>query len=141
MLLADRIPAEIPLIAINGFDRFTGESATPRRVVDRMIARFAQEPDTVLNDFRQRCGAPPAERLFSRERLAADLALLASHHSGPGPKRILTLQGGKDPILPLSLRQTAFPDATRMTQTDGEHLLPLTHAAWCAEQIEAFLCR
>jgi len=141
MLLADRISAEMPLIAINGFDRFTGEGATPRRVVDRMIARFAQQPDTVLNDFRRRCSGPPVERTISRERLAADLALLASDHSGPAPKRTLALQGVEDPILPPTLRETAFPGATRITQADGGHLLPITHAAWCADQIEAFLCR
>jgi pimeloyl-[acyl-carrier protein] methyl ester esterase len=141
MLLADRISTEMPLIAINGFDRFTGEGASPRRIVDRMIARFAQEPDTVLNDFRQRCGAPPVKRAIFRERLADDLALLAWYHSGPTPKRILALQGGEDPILPPSLRKTAFAGAARMTRADGGHLLPVTHAAWCAEQIEAFLCR
>jgi pimeloyl-[acyl-carrier protein] methyl ester esterase len=141
MLLADLMPAETPLIAINGFDHFTGEGATPRRVVDRMSIRFAQEPDAVLNDFRERCGAPPAEKRISSPRLAADLALLASHSARSVPTRILALHGGQDPILPTGLRETAFPDAMRMTRADGGHLLPATHAAWCAEQIKAFLCR
>jgi len=77
MLLADRISAETPLIAINGFDRFTGEAATPRRVVDRMGARLAENPAAVLNDFRERCGASPVGKAISSDRLAADLALLA----------------------------------------------------------------
>ena len=141
MLLVDRIAAKTPLIAINGFDRFTGEGATPRRVVDRMSARFAQTPEAVLNDFRARCGAPPAERRICGERLATDLALLASHHAPSVPKRILALHGGQDPILPASLRETTFPGAIRNTRADGGHLLPVTHAGWCAEQIKAFLCR
>ena len=42
------------LVAINGFDRFT--PGVPRRVLDRMIAKFAEEPVTVLAEFRRRCG-------------------------------------------------------------------------------------
>jgi pimeloyl-[acyl-carrier protein] methyl ester esterase len=141
MLLADRISPQTPLIAINGFDHFTGEGATPRRVVDRMSTRFAENPHAVLNDFRQRCGAPPVEKAISRERLAADLALLASHHTASTPTSILALHGDEDPILPASLRETAFPGAIRVTQANAGHLLPVSHAAWCAEQIEAFLCR
>jgi len=141
MLLADRISAETPLIAINGFDRFTGEAATPRRIVDRMSARLAENPAAVLNDFRERCGASSVEKAISSERLAADLALLASHHAASTPTRILALHGGEDPILPASLRETAFKGAVRVTRADAGHLLPISHPAWCAEQIEAFLCR
>jgi len=141
MLLADRVPADTPLIAINGFDHFTGEGATPRRVLDRMSARFAEDPKAVLNDFRQRCGAPSVEKPVSSERLATDLALLASHHAASVPRRILALQGADDPILPASLRETTFPCAIRMMRADGGHLLPVTHPVWCAKQIEAFLCR
>jgi len=141
MLLADRISPQTPLIVINGFDHFTGEGATPRRVVERMRARFAETPDAVLNDFRERCGASPVEKAISSEKLAADLALLASHHAASTSTSILALHGGEDPILPASLRETAFPSAVRVTQTDAGHLLPISHPAWCAEQIEAFLCR
>lgn len=141
MLLADLLPPEAPLIAINGFDHFTGSDGVPLRVVERMQGRFAELPETVLSEFRARCGAGPAEGALEADRLADDLALLASHHAAPASRPILSLQGGMDPILPECLRAHVFPGAERATQAEAGHLLPLTHAAWCAEQIEAFLCR
>jgi pimeloyl-[acyl-carrier protein] methyl ester esterase len=141
MLLAERLPAATPLVAINGFDRFTGEGAVAPRIVERMRARFAEAPDAVLTDFRRRCGAPPGSSNVQRERLAEDLAILATHRIATSPRRILTLQGGCDPILPVTLRNNAFPAAERATHPQGGHLLPATHPGWCAEQIEGFLCR
>lgn len=141
MLLADILPPDAPLVAINGFDHFTGADGVPLRVVERMQARFAERPETVLTEFRARCGAEPAEDELNPDRLADDLSLLASHRATPTPRPILSLQGGMDPILPECLRTHVFPGAERATRGEAGHLLPVTHAAWCAEQIEAFLCR
>ena len=141
MLLAEALPPHAPLIAINGFDHFTGPDGVALRVVERMQARFAEEPATVLTEFRARCGAPPMEDSLDPKRLAHDLALLATHRVEAGSRAILSLQGGMDPILPACLREAVFPEAVRATQDQAGHLLPVTHAAWCAAQIEAFLCR
>jgi len=141
MLLADRLPAGTPLVAINGFDRFTGEGAVAPRVIERMQARFTEAPEAVLRDFRTRCGASTMPPQFDRDRLAEDLALLATYRAAPTPRRVLALHGGCDPILPPTLRGTAFPNADRATHPNGGHLLPMTHPVWCAEQIESFLCR
>lgn len=141
MLLADLLPHDVPLIAINGFDRFTGDGAVAPRVIERMRNRFAVDALGVLNDFRVRCGAPAAADELDEDRLADDLALLASRHIASWPKRTLVLQGSADPILPETLRASAFPGAERATHPDAGHLLPITHAGWCAERIEAFLCR
>lgn len=141
MLLADLLPAKAPLIAINGFDHFTGPDGVALRVVERMQARFAQAPTEVLTDFRARCGAPPAPGELNQTRLAEDLSLLATHRAAAGARRILSLQGNMDSILPTCLRDKVFPGAARATCEDAGHLLPMTHVAWCADQIEAFLCR
>ena len=141
MLLADLIPHDIPLVAINGFDRFSGDGAVPPRVVERMRSRFAEDPVAVLTEFRGRCGAPPAPEEIDESRLAMDLALLGSRHIASRPNRILVLQGNEDPILPDTLRMRVFPGAERATHVEGGHLLPVTHPGWCAERIEAFLCR
>jgi len=141
MLLADRLPAGTPLVAINGFDRFTGEGAVAPRVIERMRARFTEAPEAVLCDFRTRCGASTVSQPLDSDRLAEDLALLATYRAAPMPRRVLALHGNRDPILPATLRETAFPNADRATHPDGGHLLPTTHPAWCAEQIESFLCR
>lgn len=141
MLLADALPAETPLIAINGFDHFTGPDGVASRVVERMQGRFAESPADVLTEFRARCGAPPTASARNDERLADDLSLLATHRTAPAPRRVLSLQGGMDPILPICLRDTVFPGAARATCEEAGHLLPVTHAAWCAARIEDFLCR
>jgi pimeloyl-[acyl-carrier protein] methyl ester esterase len=140
MLLADILPPETPLIAINGFDHFTGEGAVPARVVERMRLRFIDAPDTVVTEFRARCGAPPARSASVAPRLADDLALLATHQADASDRPCLSLHGHADPILPETLRDTAFPGAIRATHSDAGHLLPVTHPDWCAAQIESFLC-
>ena len=141
MLLAGLLPPGAPLVAINGFDHFTGADGVPLRVVERMQARFAEAPAEVLTDFRSRCGAPPAQGDLAAERLADDLSLLATHQAAQSSRPVLSLQGGMDPILPECLRRHVFPGAARATREEAGHLLPVTHTAWCAQQIEAFLCR
>jgi len=140
-LLADLLSHDIPLIAINGFDRFVGDGAVAPRVVERMRSRFAEDAGGVLAEFRARCGGDPPPEQIDEERLGRDLALLGSRHIASSPAHILALHGNEDPILPEYLRQTAFPGAVRTSHPEGGHLLPLTHPDWCAERIEAFLCR
>lgn len=141
MLLADELPPDAPLVAVNGFDHFTGADGVAPRVVERMQSRFFQDPAAVLNDFRARCGVPPVVGELDEAQLAKDLSLLASSRATPAPRRVLSLQGGMDPILPASLRDSVFPGASRARCDEAGHLLPVTHASWCATQIEAFLCR
>jgi len=141
MLLAEQLPPEAPLIAINGFDRFVGDGAVAPRVLERMRSRFAEDPAEVLGEFRERCGAAAPPEELDESRLGIDLALLGSRRTAAAPLRTLSLQGGQDPILPESLRERVFPGAERATLSDAGHLLPVSHPAWCAERIEAFLCR
>lgn len=139
MILARELPAGIPLVAINGFDRFTGEDAVAPRLVERMRVRFDQAPATVLNDFRRRCGAETAMQPLDLATLADDLALLGRTDLSPvPPRRILALQGGEDPILPPELRAHAFAGAAHVSCDDGGHLLPRSHPQFCAAQIGAF---
>lgn len=140
MILADRLPPDVPLVAINGFDHFTGEGGVPARVVGQMQHRFDADPGQVVDTFRARCGAEPADRPLNVPVLRTDLALLAVHRASTTARRILVLHGGADPIVPESLRQSGFPGAARTEIADGGHLLPLTHPQWCADQIGAFAC-
>jgi pimeloyl-[acyl-carrier protein] methyl ester esterase len=141
MMLANLLPHSVPLVAVNGFDRFVGDGAVAPRVLERMRSRFSETPTEVLAEFRERCGASPPPDELDEARLGADLALLGSRRTASAPVRTLSLQGGEDPILPPTLRDSVFPGAERSTHPEAGHLLPMTHPAWCAEQIEAFLCR
>jgi pimeloyl-[acyl-carrier protein] methyl ester esterase len=139
LLLAQCLPADTPLVVINGFDRFTGPNGVAARVLDHMRRRFAAMPDVVLNEFRSRCGAPPAPEFMDKHRLGGDLTLLATERAAPAPRRVLVLHGDADPILPPALRDSVFPSAKRATLPQGGHLLPSTHAAWCADNIRSFV--
>lgn len=137
MLLARRWP-DVPLVAINGFDRFCGVDAVAPRVVQRMVKRFGENPAKVLEDFRASINGSPAPAMVSRERLGEDLALLADQALAPAHRaRLLVLQAEDDPLLPPALRMGAFGGACSVCG-DGGHLLPLTQAAWCAVQIADF---
>jgi len=140
LLLAQTRPAHaIGLVAINGFDRFAGPDGVPERVVARMRRRFAEAPAEVLADFRIRCGAETTTPPFDAEPLAADLALLAEADARAALRPpTLVLHGAEDPILPSSMRATVFAGAVRETFPEAGHLLPLTHAGWCASRIRAF---
>lgn len=150
-VLRDGSPACRGLVALNGFDRFTardGQAGVPRRVLDRMIGRFAEAPAEVLADFRRRCGAESQAPIPAPdvEHLAKDLVALrdmdCTADAARWPVPILSLQGGTDPILPAGLRDQVFASAARIeraTHSAAGHLLPLTEPDWCAQQIAPFI--
>jgi pimeloyl-[acyl-carrier protein] methyl ester esterase len=136
------------LIAVNGFDRFVAGPDSPGvagRIVERMLDRLPAEPEQVVRDFRRRCREAEAFGLADVQRLKADLAFLRNGdcrgQTAAAPFPILSLQGADDPILPLALRDAAFKRAPHLQYAvcpDGGHLLPLSHADWCAEKIAEF---
>lgn len=139
------------LVAINGFDRFAAAPdvpGVPPRVLDRMIARFAEAPEAVLAEFRQRCGLAAKAGPIAPEPLAEDLRLLrdgdcrkaAAEFAAP----ILSVQGARDPILPQEMRAQVFASARRIERSEHlehGHLLPLSDPDYCARQIMSFLDR
>lgn len=128
------------LIAINGFDRFD----VPRRILDRMITRFAEAPSEVLADFRQRCGTTEPAPAFDAPLLLQDLhGLRDDDASGPLNIPVLSLQGANDAIFPPALHVATFAQApvTRATHPDADHLMPLAQPQWCADAIRAFVER
>ncbi len=139
ILAADPPPGCIGLIAINGFDRFAGDGAVPRRVTDRMRRRFAAAPAEVLDAFRTRCGGVRFEGAMDEPRLSDDLDRLATADARGAARPLLVLHGGADPILPPEMRAMVFAGAPRATLPAAGHLLPLTHPDWCAARIRAVL--
>lgn len=151
LLLRDPPPGTRAIVAINGFDRFTGGEdwpGVPRRIVDRMLDRVPDAPDRVLADFHARCGTAAPSGAPDPVRLEEDLRLLRDADERCASARLrcplLVLQGEADPILPAGLRARTFGSAhavARATCEGGGHVLPLSHAGWCAERITAFADR
>jgi pimeloyl-[acyl-carrier protein] methyl ester esterase len=148
-----RLLASLPsacrgIVAINGFDRFCEDEGFPgvqRRVLDRMIARFASDPGEVLRDFRRRCGSIAPVGPFGPARLREDLLALREGDCRDQLARsgipVLSLQGGQDPIVPVAMREAVFAAAgscERVTIESGGHLLPTQETAPCAKAISAF---
>ncbi len=140
MLLADMLPPDIPLVAINGFDRFTGDNAVSPILIGRMQRRFANAPLEELSSYHTICGTRMPTDALDTQALADDLHLLATFASPLPKRRVLVLQGARDPILPAVLRDAVFPGAMRETLPHGGHALPISHAQWCADRIGAFAC-
>lgn len=143
-LLHERPFAFDGLVAVNGFPRFTGPGGTPRRVVDRMLQRFDEDPETVLRNFRERCGLGGAMPGPARiGPLRAGLAGLRDWDESEALRAsafpVLALGGEADPIAPPSLLRACFSEP--LLHPAGGHLLPLTEPDWCAERIRAFLGR
>jgi pimeloyl-[acyl-carrier protein] methyl ester esterase len=136
---AARLWPDVPLVAINGFDRFCGPDGVAPRVLARMARRLADDPDAVLGEFRARLGADKAPPVVDRLALARDLALLAQETpAAPRQAPLLVLQAQDDPLLPEALRRGAFGGHAPQMLAQGGHLLPLTQPEWCAAQIGAF---
>jgi pimeloyl-[acyl-carrier protein] methyl ester esterase len=148
-LLAAPPPGLVGLVAIAGFDRFTatdGFPGQPARVLDRMIGAFAQEPETVLADFRARCGSTAEIPPFSAEPLMRDLGVLRDGDvretiAGLGVP-VLSLQAECDPLLTLGMRESVFAGADsvmRRAHPTAGHLLPADQPDWCANAIRTFV--
>ncbi len=139
------------LVAINGFDCFTATSDFPGvapRIVTRMMTQLARAPRQIVADFRLKCGTDAPFPDPDPTPLRDDLALLLDGdcrtNSTQWKLPLLALHGAQDPILPSDMRANLFahtPQLAQVTLSDGGHLLPLTHAAWCASQIRACLER
>lgn len=142
----------IGMVSINGFPRFGAgpdfEAGVPVRMMDRMAKRLAADPNTVLQDFRQRCGHDAAFDAPRVPQLAQDLQALRDEDQRAALAALsvplLILAGRDDPIVPATMTQAAFgerPAEEWQWRDHGGHLLPATDAPWCAAHIAAFLSR
>ncbi|MEK7946910.1 alpha/beta hydrolase [Pigmentiphaga sp. YJ18] len=136
------------LVLINGFARFSAAGDFPTgvaaRVLDRMLTRLAADPAAVVSEFRRRCGAadPIDAGTLDEAVLAAGLRQLRAGDARAAwaarrvPVRILA--GDADPVVTPALTAASF-GGEAVWCAGGGHLLPLTHPAWCASQIRAFV--
>lgn len=135
-------------VLINGFARFSAAAdfpeGVPVRLLDRMLVRLAADPAAVVGDFRKRCGAPGhvAAGPCDGAALAQDLRRLRDEDARGAwaarrvPARVLA--GEADPIVGPAMSRASFGEDIAWC-AEGGHMLPLTHAPWCAAQIQAFV--
>lgn len=131
------------LLAINGFPRFTETDgyapAVAPRLLTRMQAQFAREPEFVLADFHARCGGQAPAGRPDLARLAAGLGWLADWDGremlAARRAEVSALAASDDPIVPQAMSAMAWGEACATVDTAG-HLLPLTHPEVCADWIE-----
>lgn len=134
-------------VAVNAFARFTRApdfvSGVAPRMIERMIARFADEPAQVTADFLSRCGveAPDVSDIRA-DRLKDALAWLAQCDERAALRAldcpVLALSGSRDAIVPESMSREAFADVPMVLAEGADHLLPQAHPEWVANQIRLF---
>ena len=139
----------VGLVSIAGFSRFSRGENFPHgmalSVLQRMMRRLPQQPDTVLTEFRQRggwrgrvahCAGADVTRLS--QGLAwlqrwDERAVLATWE-----RPLVALAAEQDKIVPPALTTACFPPAALHWLKEGGHLLPLTHPEVCAQTIRMF---
>lgn len=140
-------PRQLGLVSINGFSRFARAPDFPHgldaRVLSRMLARLGSDCEAVVDEFRKRCGAAPMGAAARAEALRRDLEGLSVADErarlAACPTPVLALAGGADPIVPPAMTRDALGGREAAWVEDGGHLLPMSHPAWCAQRIRAFL--
>ncbi|VCU72457.1 Pimeloyl-[acyl-carrier protein] methyl ester esterase [Pigmentiphaga humi] len=144
--MAERDPRCRGWVLINGFTRFSAAEdwpqGTPLRVLDRMIARLRADPAAVVAEFRRRCGAETAvpHAQLDSDALAGGLLRLRDGDVRQAwaarTVAALVLAGEADALVGPALSHASFGEDIQWC--GGGHLLPLTHAEWCAGQIRRF---
>ncbi|WP_052046018.1 alpha/beta fold hydrolase [Candidatus Paracaedibacter symbiosus] len=136
-------PSFSGLISLGGFTKFCQHAdfkvGIPRRVVQRMVDKFATQPRQVLSDFYQSCGydqdwAQPS--FLSLQRLTADLQFLKTVSTRLPKVPHLAIAGETDQICSLAQQQTLFD---RVEIVKGAHNFPATHIDETATLIRHFL--
>lgn len=134
-------------IAVNAFARFTRApdfvSGVAPRMVERMIAKFVDEPAQVTEDFLKRCGIDsPETDSLNLAPLGEALTWLAACDQRAAlralPCPLLALAGTRDQIIPEPMSRETFAGHSLVLAEGTGHLLPLTNADWVASQIRLF---
>lgn len=133
------------LISVSGFWDFCGEGGTSKRIVQRMVRRFRQDPMEVLRSFYLNCGLefePPEKADLSK--LQRDLEQLSVFEEAESKKKVechrvpvFAITGAQDKIVPCELAKNQFVNLNLHPR--ASHVLGYDEPDWCAEQIDRFL--
>ncbi|KXV73083.1 alpha/beta hydrolase [Acetobacter cerevisiae] len=145
-------PKGTRFLGINAFGRFAAEDGFSQGVSQRMLARMQtglqRDAVQVVNNFRDRCGVGPVRSdavcvPVLQEGLTELMALdarpaLARLAEVPGTVKVLA--GEHDPIVSPDMTQASFPPGVPVEwESEGGHMLPLTHPHVCAEAVRCMM--
>ncbi|MGG6294676.1 hypothetical protein ACQ4M4_09645 [Leptolyngbya sp. AN02str] len=135
------------LVIFSSFQEFhpsaEREQRRSQRVLNQMIQRYQEDPETVLNTFHTNCGSPHVENQqmnrSDHELLLQDLMHMNTNHLNLDPfaliPQIMILHGVKDAIVPISQGQELFKQCNQLTHfvehEEAGHALPFSHLEDC----------
>lgn len=134
-------------VTVNAFARFTRSpdfvSGVAPRLIERMVAKFADEPQAVTADFLSRCGVDkPDTEGMDIPRLGEMLRWLAACDERPALAALdcplQPLAGMRDMIVPEQMSRESFANYPLVLAEEGGHLLPQSHPEWVAQNIRHF---
>ena len=130
------------LIAINGFVCF--QNFADERTLKTMQRRIQRSPEIQMEEFWRSCGFKNnLDQSLNKDRLHQGLEWLkdwdVSNILASLDIPVLSLSGGHDAILPLAQMKQEWVAHDIKIVEEGGHILPLSHASWCIEQIEGFV--
>lgn len=134
--------ADLPMVAINGFARFSSAPdfpyGIPERVLLRMGKKLQDAPMEVIRDFQKRIQAPEKLRfsgIVNIEALARDLESLRlwDQRYLVKARPLHALGAEDDPLLNLEMSKQSFQDHSLLPA--GGHLLPWTQPESIAQAI------
>lgn len=134
-------------VAVNAFPRFTRSpdfvSGVAPRMIERMVAKFAEDPAHVTADFLGRCGVEhPDVSDIRPAALGEALGWLAECDQRAAMRAldcpVLALAGTRDAIVPEAMSREAFAEVPMVLAEGADHLLPRSHPDWVASQIRLF---
>ena len=129
------------LIAINGFTTFRRFAS--KEILTEMKSDLLKSPKAHMKDFWNKICIQDSQETLNIDMLANGLDWLAEWNEKAHLKTlnipVLALAGRQDKILPLPQMQKEWSRYDMHVHNNGGHILPKTHASWCAQQIKDFL--
>lgn len=145
-------PKGTRFLGINAFGRFAAEEGfsqgVPLRMLTRMQTGLQRDAVQVVNNFRARCGVGPVTpNALCVPALQDGLTELMTLDARPAlarlaavPGAVKVLAGELDPIVSPDMTQASFPPGVPVEwESEGGHMLPLTHLHVCAEAIRCMM--
>ncbi len=142
----ENISPKIGYILINSFTRFI--DFTPPHILNAMGNALDTDPHTTMKRFLTKAGLgqtlPDSQPIdWQIPRLHEGLEWLKTMDIGEAlqqaNKPVLCLLGGQDTICPLPKAEAQFNGYEIRICPEGGHGLPLTHAQWCAQEINHWI--